>query len=94
MLPPLRRRTAPRILGTTDLVGELLRDAGRADAILIAGDDQRRAVDQPMIGFLRLPQRLAGAGKTPRILAHMALAHKRNRHGIIVGGSAGQGRTD
>jgi hypothetical protein len=42
-----------------------------------------------MIGFLRLPQRLAGAGKTLRILANMALAHKRNRHGIIVGGGAG-----
>jgi hypothetical protein len=52
------------------------------------------SVGQSMIGFLRLPQRRAGAGKTLRILAHMALAHKRNRHGIIVGGGAGQGRTD
>jgi hypothetical protein len=36
---------------------------------------------------MRLPLRLAGAGKTLRILAHRALAHKRNRHGIIVGGA-------
>jgi hypothetical protein len=78
-------------LGATDLVGELLRDTGRADGILIAGDDQRGAVDQPMIGFLRLPQRLAGAGKTP---PHPGAYGKRNRHGIIVGGGAGQGRTD
>ena len=32
-------------LGAADLVGKFLRDARRADGILIAGDDQRRAID-------------------------------------------------
>ena len=60
--------------------------------ILVAGDDQGRAVDEPVIGALGLRQRLAGAGKSFRILAHMALAHKRDRNGIVACGRSGKGR--
>src|SRR6185437_2666583 len=60
-------------LGAADPVGELMRDAGRPDRILVAGDDQGWAVDEPVIGALSVCQRLAGAGKSFRILAHMAL---------------------
>ena len=79
-------------LGAADPVGELLRDAGRPDRILVAGDDQGRAVDEPVVGAFGLRLRLAGAGKSLRILAHMALAHKRDRNGIVVCHGARHGR--
>ena len=80
-------------LGTADFVGKFVSDTGRTNCILIASDDKSWAVDQPVVGSLRLRQRLAGKSKAFRILPHMALAHEGDRDGIVVCGRVRQRRT-
>ena len=48
-----------------DLVGDRLRDAGRADGIVVAGDEQRRAVDEPQIGRARAWPAPRRSGQSP-----------------------------
>ena len=79
-------------LGVADLVGQLLGDAGGADRVLVAGDDEGWAVDQPVIGFLGLRQRFARTRKAFRILAHMALTDEGDRDRVVICRRAGERR--
>ena len=53
-------------LHAADPVGEFLCHAGRSNRVLIAGDDQRRAVDEPVIRLFGVRQAPRMSGRTPR----------------------------
>jgi len=69
--------------GIADLIGQFLCNARWSNRVFVAGDDKSGAIDQPVIGFVRLRERFTGTGKAFGVLAHMALADERHRKRII-----------